>query len=154
LLSNFGRWVQSVGMDTAGAIEQCLSRQIHTPAVWQSFAPQPVAASLAASVQQQSMKIKHKVGCVFASCTVYPSEHTSLQAKIVSGKLGVTVEESFASTVFWRMQENTRLASTLTTTSPLFHMLPPPSCIENPLAHTEDVQALLDAMQFPIMSAS
>jgi len=84
----------------------------------------------------------------------FPSDHTPLQAKIVSGKLGVAVDESFASTVFWRMQENTGLASSLTVASPLFHMLPPPSCIANPLAHREDVEALLDAMRFPVVSAS
>jgi hypothetical protein len=71
----------------------------------------------------------------------------------VGTRLGIAIEEGFASTVFWRMQDNSRLiASTLTASSPLFRMLPAPSFSLSPAAHAEDVQGLLDAVQFPLAS--
>ncbi len=73
----------------------------------------------------------------------------------MGAKLGIAIEEGFASTVFWRMQDNARLiASALATTSPLFRMLPAPSFSTNPDDHVEDVQALLDAVQFPLAASS
>ena len=73
----------------------------------------------------------------------------------MGAKMGIAIEEGFASTVFCRMQDNARLiSSALSTPSHLFGMLPAPSFSPNPGDHNEDVQGLLDAVQFPLASSS
>jgi hypothetical protein len=70
-----------------------------------------------------------------------------LQVKTVGDKLNIAIDGGFASTAFWRMQENTKLAATLTVESPLFRMLPPPSVSPDPGSHRENVQGLLDSLR-------
>lgn len=73
----------------------------------------------------------------------------------MGARLGIAVEECFASTVFWRMQDNASLvAGSLFFSSPLLRMLPPSSFSASPADHAEDPQALLYAVQFPLVTAS
>ena len=125
-LCEFARSIQSVD------ISSFLAHELQLPPVWTSHKPSSSNASgHHTSIVQQNMKIKSKV-------------------KNVAERLDLAIDKGFASTVFWRMQENTKLTAALTVDSPLFRMLPHPSFSAAPASHMEDIQTLLDSLQFPL----
>lgn len=61
-LADLGRWVESVGMDSAGAVAQCLAHPVQHPDAWRSAKlSQNAASHHNVSVQQWAVKLKAKV---------------------------------------------------------------------------------------------